>query len=884
MPDLGSPVRSTPLLDTAALHGKRLTRAQAIERFRFILRDIRNELEQRFQADEPVIELVSQHASAIDELLKAAWTYFELEQEPDTALIAVGGYGRGELHPASDVDLLVMVAPKIPAPGEESIGQFITFLWDIGLEVGHSVRDVTDCVDLATEDVTVATNLMEARWLAGSRALFKQVKQRTGAGLWSSAKFFEAKLAEQQRRHHKFNDTAHNLEPNVKDGPGALRDIQMIAWVAKHHFGADSLYELVMHDFLNEIEYQSLIDGQSFLWKIRFALHLHTKRREERLLFDHQRALAASFGYEDHEHSLAVEQFMKPYYRTIMELSRLVEMLQSLFQEAILYQDAEDRLEPINARFRARNGFLEVSNDSVFIDNPVAILELFLILQQRPKLQGVRASTIRLIRTHRHLIDENFRNDPKARGLFMDIIRQPRGITHELRRMHRYGLLGRYLPVFGNIEGQMQHDLFHAYTVDEHTLFVVGNLRAFALPERAHEFPLCSDILRKLAKPELLYLAGLFHDIAKGRGGDHSKLGAREAMSFCLHHGMSEYDGKIVSWLVKNHLLMSITAQRQDISDPDVINHFAASIGNQTHLNYLYLLTVADIRATNPSLWNDWKDTLIKSLYQATEYALARGLENPVDKRELMDETRVEARRILAKEAVDENRLNQLWNELGDNYFLRADPEEVVWHTRAILNVQPEDLPLILMRQGFGGTELFVYTQDKHSLFAAIASTFDRLGLNILDARIITTDNNMTLDSFVFLEADGVRSSPIRREREIKSELAGQLDNPELAVRQSRRRARRELQHFSMASQVHFSLDSSNCRTMMEVVTTDRPGLLSQIGWSLVDSNVSLQNAKIATFGERVEDMFYITDLAGQPLTDKTCDQLKARILQALGE
>ena len=882
MPDQGSTSELAPIVDPASLRDREDTAEPVIERFRKVLGKARAELERRFRAGKPVGALVHHHAAAVDEILAAAWSHFELQHEPSTALIAVGGYGRGELHPASDVDLLLLREADTPTEVEERIRQFVTFLWDIGLEVGHSVRTVSECVALASEDVTVATNLMEARWLAGSRWLFDKIKERTGSDIWSSTRFFEAKLAEQQNRHHKYNDTAHNLEPNIKDGPGGLRDIQMIGWVAKRHFGADALHELVVHGFLTEPEYQTLIQGQTFLWRIRFALHLHTGRREERLLFDHQRTLAELFGYRDQEHSLAVEQFMKPYYRTIMELSRLNEMLLSLFKEAILYQDVDDVLEPINERFRARNGFLEVVDDHVFARDPVTILELFLILQQRPDLLGVRASTIRLVRAHQHLIDDDFRSDPRATALFMDIIRQPRGITHELRRMHRYGLLGRYLPVFGNIEGQMQYDLFHAYTVDEHTLFVVGNLRGFAVPERAQEFPLCSDILRRLPKPELLYLAGFFHDIAKGRGGDHSELGSDDAVGFCLHHGMSEYDARIVSWLVKHHLLMSVTAQRQDISDPQVINRFATVVGDQMHLDYLYLLTVADIRATNPSLWNDWKDTLLKNLYGATEYALARGLEHPVDKRELIDVNLEEARRLLANRGFNEELVNRIWANLGDNYFLRADPEEVAWHTQAILAAHPGDLPLILMRHGHGGTELFVYTHDQHSLFAAIASTLDRLGLTILDARIITTDNEMTLDSFVILEADGISPTSDDREQEIRAELASQLRDPAMAVRQSRRRARRQLRHFSMAPRVHFFHDDENTRTMMEVVTSDRPGLLSRIGWALVDSEVSLQNAKIATFGERVEDMFYVTDAAGHPLSDEACEALKERVLEAL--
>ena len=878
MPELGFEPNIPPLIEAAELSASPGSTTQAVERFRSVLSKAKTTLEQRFRVGRSIVLLVQEHAKAIDEILDAAWSQFNLEGNTQSALIAVGGYGRGELHPASDVDLLVVLAPDAARDVEERIRRFVTFLWDIGLEVGHSVRTVDECVALATEDVSVATNLMEARWLAGSRALLEQVRSRTSGDIWSSARFFEAKLAEQLRRHHRFNDTAHNLEPNIKDGPGGLRDIQIIGWVAKRHFGADSLHELVVHQFLTEAEYQLLMEGQAFLWRIRFALHLHVGRREERLLFDHQRDLAELFGYRDQEHSLAIEQFMKPYYRTIMDLSRLNEMLLSLFQEAILHRHEPEVIEPINASFRARNGYLEVTNDQVFSRNPVSIFELFLILQRHPDLKGVRASTTRLVRSHLHTIDESLQNDPYTAALFMEIIRNPR----ELRRMHRYGLLGRYLPQFGAIEGQMQYDLFHAYTVDEHTLFVVGNLCDFPTQEIARELPLCADLRRRLPRPELLYLAGLFHDIAKGRGGDHSELGSNDATSFCLRHGLSEYDARIVAWLVKHHLLMSVTAQRQDISDPEVVNRFAALVGDQMHLDCLYLLTVADIRATNPNLWNDWKDTLLKDLYGATEYALARGLEHPVDKRELIDDNLNEARRQLYALGIDKDAIGKVWANLNDNYFLRADPDEIAWHTQAILGARQEDLPLILMRAGHGGTELFVYTGDQHSLFAAIASTLDRLGLSIVDARIITTDNEMTLDSFVILEADGISTTTEDREREILEELTTQLKNPMLSIRQSRRRAHRQLRHFSMSPLVQFFHDDANARTLMEVVTTDRPGLLSNLGWVMVDSNVSLQNAKIATFGERVEDMFYVTDAGGKPLSDTACNALKEKVLEAL--
>ncbi len=870
-------------VDLAALEANLPRDADPLPRYRAALGHIRDELARRFHAGVPAEVLVHAHANTIDELLRSAWRRLELDLDPTVALVAVGGYGRRELHPASDIDLLILRAPPIRATANERIRSFVTFLWDIGLEVAHSVRTVEECVTEARRDITTATSMMEARQLDGPETLFREMREKTGPEyVWASREFFEAKWSEQQQRHHKFHDTAHNLEPNIKEGPGGLRDIQMVGWVAKRHFGADTLHELVTHEFLTESEFETLVEGQNLLWKIRFALHLLTGRREDRLLFDYQRTLAQQFGYRDSDHRLAVEQFMKLYYRTIRRLSRLNVMLLALFQEVILFDPSVAEVEPINSRFQARNRFLEVTGGDVFREEPFALLELFLILQRRPDLSGVRAATIRLVRDHRYLIDDEFRNDARAKALFLEIIRQPRGITHELRRMHLYGVLSAYLPVFGAIEGQMQYDLFHAYTVDEHALFVVGNLRAFAVPERQHEFPLCSEILRRMSKPELLYLAGLFHDIAKGRGGDHSELGAKDAWEFCIHHGMSAYDARIVSWLVAHHLLMSITAQRRDITDPEVINRFASEVSDQLHLDCLYLLTVADIRGTNPNLWNDWKDRLLRDLYEATQYALARGLENPLAKQDLIRATLEEARRLLITDGLSESAIEAIWANLGDNYFLRSAPDEIAWHTRAIHDATPQELPLVHLRHGRVEVEVFVYTADQDCLFAAIASTLDRLGLTILDARVITAENGMALDSFIVLEASGESIANESREAFIRETLREQLHNPANADRHPRRRTTRRLRHFSIPTQVKFDHDAANQRTIMEVVSTDRPGLLSCIGWALVDCGVSLQNAKIATFGERAEDIFYVTDQARRPLAPDLCERLRHEVMSVL--
>lgn len=874
--------RPFPPLDTPAWPPADADGAQ--QHYRELLQHAHAALRQRFLDNAPVTELVRARAALIDGLLTRVWN--DIGAAHMGALIAVGGYGRGELHPASDIDLLLLVTHAEHDDAHAGIERFIAFLWDIGLEVGHSVRTLDECVHEAARDVTVATNLMEARRIAGPDELFNALRATTGpARLWPARQFFEAKCKEQIQRHHKYNDTAYNLEPNVKEGPGALRDIQMIGWVAQRHFNAATLHDLVMHGFLTEPEYHALMEGQTFLWKIRFGLHTLTGRREDRLVFDHQRTLAAQFGYHDDGPRLAVEQFMKDYYRTVMELSRLNEMLLQLFQEAILYADEPVKIIPLNKRFRARNDFIEAVDEAVFTRYPFALLEVFLLVAQHRELKGVRAATIRLIRNHRYLIDEKFRNDLRCRTLFMELLRQPRGIAHELRRMNRYGVLAAYLPPFGAIVGQMQHDLFHVYTVDEHTLFLVRNLRRFALQKYAHEFPLCNEIFQRLPKPELLYLAGLFHDIAKGRGGDHSELGAQDALNFCLHHGLSHYDAKLVAWLVQRHLIMSSTAQREDISDPDVITAFAARVLDQTHLDYLYLLTVADIRATNPTLWNGWKDALLGELYRAALRALARGLDNPIAFAERIRETQAQALELLNRQGLAHSAVETLWRELGDDYFVRYSPDEIAWHTQVILTHTAT--PLILMRRqtARGGTELFIYTRDQDYLFAVITTALDQLGLSVHDARIVTTRGGYALNTFIILEESGAIIDNAQRIQEISGALTQRLTQPGMQESHAARRTRRQLKHFPVPTQVNFSQDAGNRRTVMEVISADRPGLLSKVGLAFIECGVRVQTAKIATLGARAEDIFFITDVHNRPITAQdTLAKLRDTIIKYLDQ
>jgi [protein-PII] uridylyltransferase len=850
--------------------------------FREVLETGAELIKQRFTDDDVIEDLIHDRAHLVDIVLRAAWQRYAGRHSQDLALIAVGGYGRGELHPCSDIDIMVLLPKSEADDWQPDIEKFLTFLWDIGLEVGHSVRSIDDCQRESLADISVATTLFEARLLAGPDILFAGMRRALAPDrLWSSAAFFEAKVKEQTERHHRYFDTAYNLEPNVKASPGGLRDIQTIGWVAKRHFGTDTLDELVAHGFLTREELRKLKAGQSFLWKVRFGLHMLTGRREDRLLFDHQIKLAKLFGYEDASFTLAVEQLMQKYYRTVMDVSLLNEMLLQLFREAILNEHGAP--ESINPRFQIRNDYLEVAHPDVFSRNPSALLELFVVLQQHPKVRGVRAETIRLIGSSVNLIDEEFRQNPRHHRLFIEILRAPVGVTHELRRMNLYGVLGRYIPAFGRIVGRMQYDLFHAYTVDAHTLFVVSNLRRLAIPRYNHEMPHLSQIMQALPKQEVAYLAALFHDIAKGRGGDHSELGAVDAEAFCLEQGLGRYEARLVAWLVRNHLTLSITAQKKDISDPEIIHEFAKRVGDQSHLDYLYVLTVADVRGTNPKLWNTWKAKLFEEFYERTKRALRRGLESPLDAEELVRETRGAARALLSE--FDDGRVERTWSHWSEAYFLRYNPEEIAWHTRLLAPRRDGDTtPLVAIRQlaDHGGTTVLTFTPHSQHSFARTTAVLDQLGLNVLDARIIATRDGFSLETYVVLEESGAIIADPARVQEIERGLWRNLQQPEDSPLTVTRRAPRQVRMFSTLTQVNFSLDTRNNRTIVELVAADRPGLLSEVGKVFKSEQVDIHGAKIVTVGERAEDVFYVTDTSGKPLQDAACKSLQESLVKAL--
>jgi len=857
--------------------------AEAVSAFRAVIDSGDDDLKARFVANEPVEDLVRARARLIDLVLTRAWSLHLTGHTHGLALLAVGGYGRGELHPCSDIDVMALLPKSEDTHWESALERFLTFLWDIGLEVGHSTRTIDECQSESLADISVATTLLEARLLEGPEPLFAAMKRALAPDrVWSAAQFYEAKVREQTQRHQRFHDTAYNLEPNVKASPGGLRDIQTIAWVAKRHFGAETLDELVKHGFLTDTELRKLKAAQSFLWKIRFALHILNGRREDRLLFDHQIKIAVQFGYEDATYTLAVEQLMQRYYRTAMDISLLNEMLLQLFSEAIL-NPAPSTPVPINPRFQSRNDYLEVTNEEVFLRQPSAILEMFQLLCQNTELKGVRAATIRSLQQNLLIVDEEFRQNPRHHRLFIDILREPQGVSRALRRMNLYGVLGRYIPAFGRVVGRMQYDLFHAYTVDAHTLFVLRNLRRLSQSRFDHELPKLSAVFRSLPRPELAYLAALFHDIAKGRGGDHSELGAVDAEAFCLEQGLTRYDARLVAWLVRHHLLLSVTAQKKDITDPEVVNEFARRVGDSTHLDYLYVLTVADVRGTNPKLWNAWKASLFEAFFERTQRALRRGLESPLGEAELIAEAQLEAREILAHDGVPTPEINRVWKDLTGAYFLRHTAEEIAWHTSLLAGRDPfDEEPIVAVRQetGRGGTAIFSYTHRRINSFARATGVLDQMGLTILDARITPTTNAFTIDTFLVLEDTGGAIHDRTRVHAIEQGLYRALRLDVGSSYTVTRRAPRQVRMFSTPTQIVWGDDDRNHRTVLELVAADRPGLLCELGKVFMAEKVQLLAARIVTVGERAEDVFYVADGDGHPL-DLPARQRLAAALKA---
>ena len=879
-------------MDRSELESRICNDRSPVSAARQLLRESYDADADAFREGADVRALVRSRADTVDTVLRLIWNRYPFARSEDIALIAVGGYGRGELHPHSDIDLLILTREGMAPEWQDDLGAFITLLWDLKLDIGHSVRSMDESISAAREDISILTNLLETRTIAGPDSLRQALSEQAYSDEVSSDKaYFVAKREEQQQRHKKYGDTEYNLEPNVKGSPGALRDIQTIGWITKRHFGLQSIADLTRFSILTEEEHQILHEGETFLWRLRYGLQLIADRNENRLLFDHQRALAQMLGYQDQGKRLGVELMMQQYYRTVLALAEITDVLLQYYDEAIIGSGTEDEIRPLNKRFQMRNLYIEAINNQVFAYAPYAIMEIFVLMAQHPEIKGIRATTIRSLRAHRHLIDDAFRNDLAVTTLFMELMRTPHALDQTLSAMKKYNVLGRYLPEFGQIIGQMQHDLFHIYTVDAHTMRVIRNMVRLTGTEAQSEYPLASRLIHRLPKLDTLYIAGLYHDVAKGRGGDHSELGAIDAEAFCQRHHLSERDTQLISWLVENHLFMSMTAQRKDISDPDIIQAFARAMPSQAHLDYLYILTVCDISATNPKLWNTWRASLLRQLYIEAKRALRRGIDTPVDRQAWIDATREEAREILRAQNMTDEQVDKIWDTVDEEYFLQDSTVDIAWQTAAIIRHGDNPDPLVLIRDTRGGptdgySQIIIYMKDRVALFAATTAVLEQLNLNIVDARINSSEGPYSISSYVVLDEQGqpLGVDPARKER-VRKRLIEELDDPEDYPDIIHRRTPRQLKHFAFPTEVTFSNDTINQRTVMEVITPDRPGLLARIGQVLLEHRVRLTNAKIATLGERVEDVFFITDEHGEPLSDpNVCQALQQHMSKMLDD
>lgn len=840
------------------------------------------DLQSQFIDGASISSLLLLRSKKIDDVLNQMWTECFSQKQIEFSLIAVGGYGREEMHPHSDVDLLVLLAKAPEAEEEQKLSDFVTQLWDLGLEIGHSVRTLDECFSEAKNDLTVITNLIESRYLAGNKDLFEEMKVRVSNDkLWDSKGFFKAKVIEQKTRYKRFGDTAYRVEPNLKEGPGGLRDLQTIGWIVIREYGIHSLKTLSeseAHDLLDPEEYKTLIEARNFLWQVRFVLHQLTGRKEDRLLFDHQRHLAHSFGFTSDENNASIEAFMQRYYRTITQLERLNEILLGLLREHIL-ESANKEVRVISQFYLSQDNYLGLVDKDILMSHPHTFLEIFIILQMIPELKGLTPQTIRELRRNLHVIDDSFRNHVHIKQQFISILSEPKRVNFVLRRMNRYGILAAYIPAFANIVGRMQYDLFHAYTVDEHTLNVVRNIRVLSTKKGLKELPFCHNLFKKIKKPMLLVLAGIFHDIAKGRGGSHSELGAIDAQKFCIEHelGLEEID--LVSWLVEQHLQLSTTAQRKDINDPEVIGRFTQFVKTQERLDYLYLLTICDIKGTNPTLLNSWKHSLLKELYLNT----TKSLQDTDNKSniELIEQDIVEKKKeviaLLEKTRFNQQSCEIFWERFDDDYIFQYSSYLLARHIQEI-GEQTESKHIVYIDKSENGesTELFIYTKDTQGLFIRITSAIEQFQLNTVAANIISSKDDYDLYTLYLLTHEGL---PLKDQHDLSTlleKVKNNLRQENPSYNFDHHRMPRQLQHFDTPTTVKFNQDEVREQTIITIKTADSAGLLTRIGEVFNQCSVVIHNARIATLGELAEDIFHITHQSGKAILEED-DQQKIR-------
>jgi len=839
-----------------------------------------------FREHQIVGRLTKQLSKLSDELLISLWNSCDLNAE--AALVAVGGFGRGALFPYSDIDILILL-PADKQYFEEvlasRIEKFIAQCWDTGLEIGSSVRTVAECASEAEQDITVRTSLLESRLICGKKALFKEFESVYEKTL-DPKSFFQAKLAEQIQRHYKYQDTPYSLEPNCKESPGGLRDLQVISWVSKAARLGNTFKDLSFTGLITQRELTELNRNQRFLETLRANLHLLAKRRQDVLVFDLQTPLAAAMGITEESSRLASEAIMRRYYWAAKAVSQLNDvLLQNI--EALLFPQESKTTHAIagegNECFIERQGVLDITDPQLFQKHPEQILRTFLVFAQTANVKSISATIFRALYIARQKMDSQWRKDPVNRALFMEILKEPEGVSRAFQLMNRTSVLGRYLPAFRRIVGQMQHDLFHVYTVDQHILMVLRNVRRFMVVEHTHEFPFCSSLIAHFEKPWLLVIAALFHDIAKGRGGDHSELGKADMRKFAKDHDLDKADTELLVWLVSEHLNMSQVAQKQDITDPDVVQAFAKKVGDERHLTALYLLTVADVRGTSPKVWNAWKGKLLEDLYRITLRVL--GGAKPDASSELAQHQE-ESRAMLRLNAIEDSAYDNLWKQLDVAFFLRQDAADIAWLTRHLFDRVDSETPVVRARLSpvGEGLQIAVYVKDQEDLFARICAYFERHGFSIWDARIHTTKHGYALDTFQISGSNLVDEGGSYRDliQLVEYELTAALQINDPLPSPSMGRLSRQSRTFPIQPRVHMTPDERGHYYALSLSTSDRTGLLYAISRILAKHQVSLHTARINTLGERVEDVFLL-DAANLSKNPKLQILLETDLLEALG-
>ena len=834
-----------------------------------------------FKNNKNIKSLVKNKSNIIDKLIKKAWKNNNLNGE-NICLVAVGGYGRAELFPFSDIDILILVKDYEDTNTLKNIEKFIADIWHFKTLVGHAVRTIQECSRAMNSDITIYTGLLESRCVCGSRKMYKELSRIIYKdSSWSNENFLKAKKVEQEQRYWKYSNTGYLLEPDIKEGPGGFRDFQTLMWITKKYFKTNSLNDLYKLKIISKEERLLLLRSYRFLSKARFFLHFINDKPEERLFFSNQKKLAEFFGYSC-ETNKGVERFMQEFYKQITLIRQLNEILIKHIEDIDNKNYLKSDFSKIKEEFIIKNNNIYVKNKEFFINDPTKIFEIFLLKDKKGDNYEISADTIRHIRESLYLIDNNFRNKKKNREIFISIFYQKTGVTRCLRKMNDYGVLAAYLKPFSKVVGMMQFDLFHIYTVDEHTLSVLSNVRYMSSDHCMDKRPFVFEIFKKVPSPEILYLGALFHDIGKGKNKDHSKVGSTESLKFCEKHGMSKYQAQMVSWLVENHLIMSLTIQKKDISDLDVIKEFASIVKTQERLDYLYLLTIADIRGTNPELYTDWKDSLLKELYLACKAYFRRNIFEVKKPDRYMRNLKSSVQKFLSKK-VNKKDFDNIWSFLNTDYLRRHNDDEVAWHIELINRSSPKNAVSIRESEFKGCTELSIYQNKRKNIFTYIANIIDNLNINIVDARVITLKDNQAIDTYLLLDKNGSFIKDKHTLKFLEEKIEDLINKKEYQMKKITKRPTENISSFKKF--VNISISKKMTDLLIEISTLDHPGLLSKICESFDSCDLMVKDAKISTLGEEANDIFVVFPFEkNKDFSSKNIDELKSKIKLKISE